>query len=127
MQEERIGRIGMLKKLRKFVPDRKFSQLVASLLTSKLSYCLNVFGGVWGIPGVQDETSIKTSITKQDMRRLQVLQNKTMRKETKSGYEISTMELFSKTRKLSVHQMVVQSTAVQVLLRVQIPAAQVSP
>ena len=72
-------RIGMLKKLRKFVPDRKFSQLVASLLTSKLSYCLNVFGGVWGIPGVQDETSIKTSITKQDMRRLQVLQNKTMR------------------------------------------------
>ena len=107
-------RIGMLKKLRKFVPDRKFSQLIASLFTSKISYCLSVYGGVWGIPGASAETPIKPSISKRDMRKLQVLQNKTMRMETKSDHYTPTVELLQKTRKLSVHQMVAQSIAVQV-------------
>ena len=107
-------RIGMLKKLRKYVPDNKFKNLTSSLFTSKLSYCLNVFGGVWGIPGAEEETTIKTSISKQDMRRLQILQNRTLRLETRSDRNTPTTELLSKTRKLSVHQMVAQSTAVQV-------------
>ena len=105
-------RIGMLKKVRKYVPNHKFSQIVSGMFTSKLMFCSNVWGGLWDIPGTVDTTS-RTSITKADMMRLQVMQNKTMRLETNLGYRTPTTELLSRTRKLSVHQMVAYSTAVQ--------------
>ena len=106
-------RIGVLKRIRKYVPKRKFTQIVSGLFTSKLSYCSNVWGGLWDIPGTMDD-SIRTSITKTDMRRLQVLQNKTMRLETNLDYRTPTSQLLKQTGRLSVHQMVASSTAVQV-------------
>ena len=78
-------RIGMLKKIKKFVPSYKFSQVVAGMFSSKLMYGMNLWGGLWDIPGTMDNTT-RTSITKVDMRRLQVLQNKTMRLETNMDY-----------------------------------------
>ena len=60
------------------------------------------------------DNTTRTSITKADMRRLQVLQNKTMRLETNVDYRTPTAELLLKTGKLSVHQMVAYTTAVQV-------------
>ena len=48
------------------------------------------------------------------MKRLQVLQNKTMRLETNLEYRTPTTELLARTGKLSVHQMVAYTTAVQV-------------
>ena len=107
-------RIGMLKKIRKYVPNPKFSQIISGMFTSKLSYCCNVWGGLWDIPGTMDATTTRTSITKEDMKKLQVLQNKTMRLETNQGYRTPTKELLTRTGKLSVHQMVAHSTAVQV-------------
>ena len=103
-------RIVVLKKLKKYVPRAKFSQIVSGLFTSKLSYCSNVWGGLWDIPGTIMDETIRTSITKEDMRCLQVIQN---RLETNSDYIMPTSQLFKKTGKLSVHQMVAKSTAVQ--------------
>ena len=53
-------RIGILSKLRKYLPDRKFKQIADGLFTSKLIYCMTV----WGY-----------NLTKQEMRKLQILQN----------------------------------------------------
>ena len=47
------------------------------------------------------------------MRKLQVLQNKTMRLQTNLEFGTPTKELLAKTGKLRVHQMVAYSTAVQ--------------
>ena len=79
----------------------------------KRKHSTQLRGGVWAIPGTLDN-STRTSITKADMKRLQVLQNKTMRLETNMEYRTPTTELLARTRKLSVHQMVAYTTAVQV-------------
>ena len=93
--------------------NQKFSKIVEGIFTSKLIYGMNLWGGLWDLPGTVDN-SIRTSISKTDMKRLQVLQNKVMRLETNSDYKTPTMELLNKTRKLSVHQMIAYSVAVQV-------------
>ena len=79
-------RVGILKKLRKYIPAHRFSQITSGLFTSKVCYCLNLWGGVWDIPGLNgDQPGNKTSISKKDMKRLQVLHNKTMRIQTNDG------------------------------------------
>ena len=95
-----------------YVPRAKFSQIVSGMFTSKLQFCSNVWGGIWNIPGTVDN-SIRTSITMKDMKRLQVLQNKTMRLETNLDFQTPTSDLLKQTGKLSVHQMVAYSTSVQ--------------
>ena len=108
-------RIGILKKLRKYVPAFRFKQITSGLFTSKVCYCLNLWGGIWDIPGsMEDQQVNKTSITKKDMKQLQVLQNKTMRIQTKDDYRTPTSILLKKTNQLSIHQMVAYYTAVQV-------------
>ena len=99
-------RVGILRKLRQFTPDRKFRQLVSGLFTSKMMYGATVWGGVWNIPGALEENRRKTSITKQDMRKLQILQNKVMRIQTRMKYDTPTNTLLAKTNTLSVHQSV---------------------
>ena len=84
-------RIGILKKLRKLKPENKFKNIAASIFTSKLIYCISVWGGVWGLPNSPKCNS--TSITKEDMRKLQVLQNKLMRIESKLDYETPTKNI----------------------------------
>ena len=106
-------RIGMLKKIKKFVPSYKFSQILAGMFSSKLMYGMNLWGGLWDIPWTMDNTT-RTSITKVDMKRLQVLQKETMRLQTNMDYRTPTSELLIKTGKLSVNQMVAYTTTVQV-------------
>ena len=106
-------RVGMLRKIRKFIPTNNFSQIVGGMFTSKLVYAMSLWGGLWDIPGTFD-TGTRTSITKADMKRLQVLQNKVMRLETSLDYKTPTSELLNRTKKLSVHQLVAYTTAVQV-------------
>ena len=108
-------RIGMLRKLRRLLPDDRFRQLMSGLFTSKLCYCITVWGGIWNLPGdMRDETNRSTSITKEDMRKLQVLQNKCMRMLSNMDRDTPTATLLHRTKLLSVHQMVAQHTAVQV-------------
>ena len=44
-------RTGVLKILRKYLPDTKFRQAMAAIFTSKLIYCISVWTGIWDIPG----------------------------------------------------------------------------
>ena len=47
--KELSKRIGILKKLRKYIPDKKFKQIVSGIFTSKLIYCMTVWGKVWNL------------------------------------------------------------------------------
>ena len=73
-----------------------------------------VWGGVWGIPGVLEENIKKTSISKEDMRRLQVIQNKVMKIQTNMKYGTPTNILLKKTNSLSVHQLIAHYSMTQV-------------
>ena len=85
------------------------------IFTSKLIYGITVWGGIWGLPGSLDETNRKsTSITKEYMRKLQVLQNSALRTQTGSRYDVPTATLLSKTGQLSVHQLAAYHSATQV-------------
>ena len=105
--------MGVLKKLRKYTPDKKFKQLVSGIFTSKLMYGAMAWGGVWDIPGVMGDSVNKTSVTKQDVRKLQILQNKVMRLESKCDIYTPTVSLLDKTKSLSVHQMFAMYTLTQ--------------
>ena len=91
-------RIGILSKLRKYLPDKKFKQIVEGVFTSKLIYCITV----WGF-----------SITKEELRKLQVLQNKCMRLISHSSYDTSRTELLTKCNQMSVKQLIIYHTACQ--------------
>ena len=84
-------RVGMLRRIRQYMPSDKFRMVANSMFNSKLIYCITVWGAVWNLPGVMDDQvrSI-TSISKEDMRRLQVLQNTVLRLETGLGWYTHT-------------------------------------
>jgi hypothetical protein len=106
-------RVGMLQKLVKIVPKSKFITLSMGIFTSKVTYCLQVFGNVWGFG--YDESSRKSfGFTLDDSRRLQVLQNKVCRMKTGLGYDKSTKELLAASRDMSKHQLTAYHTLVMV-------------
>ena len=106
-------RVGVLKKLRRYMPSNKFKQALAGLFTSKLIYGICVWTGVWGIPGYVGEDT-RTSISKKDMYRLQSLQNKSLRLVNWTDRSTPTLKLLSSTGSLSVHQLGAYHTLVQV-------------
>ena len=130
--EEELGliknlskRIGMLRKLRKYLPNEKFKQTVSAIFSSKLCYCITVWGGVWNLPGdLSDQSRRNMSISKDEMRKLQVMQNKCLRMITNLDRSTPTATLLQKTGFLSVHQTVAHQSAVQVfnVLKHQAPA-----
>ena len=84
------------------------------LFGSKLAYGMTVWGRVWSIPGGTEEGIRSPTLTKEDMRKLQVLQNKCLRILTSSDYKTPTNLLLQKTGKLSVHQQVAYLSLSQV-------------
>ena len=112
--KELSKRLGMLKKVRKFVSEGTFKMILNGLFTSKLIYGITVYGGVWGLPGIYNEEPINaTSITKEDMRKLQVLQNSALRILLNRPRETPTTSLLKDAKQLSVHQLVAFHTASQ--------------
>ena len=107
-------RIGILAKLRQYMPDHKFKQIVTGLFTSKMIYCMTVWGGIWNLPNQNNNQRRSMAITKNEMIKLQVLQNKSLRLISRMGYSTSTKELLEKCNTLSVHQLVVYHTATQI-------------
>ena len=75
------------------------------MFTSRLIYCIQLFGNVWGLPNLDEMNRRSMSFTKEDNRRLQVLQNKTLRLRSKLGRDTPTSMLLSSTSELSVHQL----------------------
>ena len=106
-------RVGVLKILRKYLPDGKFRKAVSAIFTSKLIYCMSVWTGVWDIPGHQ-ECGNKMAISKEDIRKLQILQNKTLRLLTRADRMTPTITLTNMARSLSVHQLGAFHIAAQV-------------
>ena len=110
-------RVGMLKRLRKHMPTTRLKSVMEGLFSSKVSYGMTVWGRIWNIPGSLDEdasTRTSPSITKDDLRKIQVLQNKCLRIVTDSDYRTPTSELLKKTNMLSVHQQMAQLSLSQV-------------
>ena len=73
---------------------------------------MTVWGGIWGLPG--QENNVNTSISKEEMRKLQVCQNRIMRLICGLDYLTPTQTLLEKTKQLSVHQLVAFHSACQV-------------
>ena len=110
-------RVGMMKKLKKYLPPAKLKIIMEGMFSSKLTYGMTVWSRVWDIPGTLDEdATVRTSpsLTKDDVRKLQVLQNKCLRIITNSDYRTPTLSLLQKTNTLSVHQMMAHLSLSQV-------------
>ena len=106
-------RVGMLRKLSKLVPKPKFEILCQGIFDSKVLYCLQVFGNVWGFG--YDETERRYSgFTREDLRKLQVIQNKVCRLKTGLGYDVSTKSLLHASDDLSIQQLTAYHTLVTV-------------
>ena len=105
----------MLKRLRRFLSPAKLKLVMEGLFSSKLIYGMTVWGRVWGIPGsLDEETRTSRTMTKEDLRKLQVLQNKCMRLVTNSEYRTPTEHLLLATGSLSVHQRIAHISLAQI-------------
>ena len=49
-------RVGMLKRLSKVMPKNKFKNVSEGIFNSKLIYCLQLFGSVWGVPNFDEDS-----------------------------------------------------------------------
>ena len=68
-------RVGLLRKLAKFSSKPKLKMLASGLFYSKRFYCLPLFANTWGLDCYKEDMTRFTSYTKEDNRKLQVLQN----------------------------------------------------
>ena len=105
-------RVRILRRLSKFVNTSRLKLFAEGMFYSKLSYCLPVFGNVFGLDGHKDTTTRYSSFTKKDNRRLQVLQNSIMILLTGSPRGTPTTTLLKNTSSLSVQQLVASQTLV---------------
>ena len=106
-------RIGMLRKLVNIVPRDRFSMFSQGMFSSKILYCLQVFGNTWGF-GYDDVSRKSAAFTLEDIRKLQVLQNQVCRMKTGLGYNVSTEDLLKASGELSIHQLIAYHTLLTV-------------
>ena len=105
--KELSKRLGMLRQIRKYVGNATLKLIMNGLFTSKLIYGITIYGGVWGLPGIMNDDPVNsTSITKEDMRKLQVLQNTALRILLRKPRETPVISLLKESRQMSVHQLV---------------------
>ena len=106
-------RVGMLGKLNKYMSRDQFRATCDGIFVSCLLYCLPLFCDIWGLPSMDDTARRSQSFTKEDCRKLQVLQNKVLKMKTKN-YEKNapTNKLLDATGDLSVHQLGAHHTIV---------------
>ena len=105
-------RVGMLKRIRKYMSEDKFKMIMTGLFTSKLLYGITTWGGIWGLSTMDEKTRNMMAVTKEDMRKLQVIQNKAMRLQKWMPRETPVNTLLMMTKELSVHQLVAYHTGV---------------
>ena len=106
-------RLGILKKLSASASKKKLRMLSFGLFYSKLAYCLPLFTNTWGLTMYKDKGTRFSCFTKEDNRKLQVLQNQVTRlliagagyNRDQKKYSMSTEELLEKSGDLSVHQL----------------------
>ena len=106
-------RVGLLKQLRNKMNDRSFNMISNGIFNSLIIYCLPVFGNVW-LKNEEDEDRRFKSFRKEDCRRLQVLQNQTLRLKLHAHKYTPSKELTEKSGELSIHQLIAYHTLLQV-------------
>ena len=102
--------MGILKRLAKVLPKDKFHNVSQGIFTSKLTYCLQLFGNVWGIPSLDEHRRRFSAFTKDDNRRLQSLQNKLFRVQTGLPQDTPLTVLLEKANAMSVMQLAAFTT-----------------
>ena len=114
-------RVGILTKLSNYTSKKKLRMLISGIFYSKLFYCLPLFLNTWNLDNYRDGRQCFTSYTKEDNRRIQVLQNKVSRllldrqergRILQHKQNMSTEELLEKTGFLSIHQLGAKNTLV---------------
>ena len=85
------------------------------LFSGKLIYGITAWGTVWDLPGVLDmEKRCSPSLTLEDNRKLQVLQNRVMRLATGLPWDSHVTTLLEKSGQLSVQQLTAYHSILQV-------------
>ena len=103
-------RVGLLRRVVHLMPEAKFNTICQGIFYSKLLYCLQIVGNVWGVGTTDEETRRFTAFTKEDNRKLQVLQNMVLRMKTKMPRGTETTTLLSRSGDLSVQQLTALSS-----------------
>ena len=102
--------MGILTKLSKVMGKQQFRNVCEGMFTSKLIYCIQLFGNVWGIPNLDMNNRRSVAFTKDDNRKLQVLQNKVLQLKTDLARDTPTTHLLGWTGDMSVHQLTAYHT-----------------
>ena len=105
-------RVGLLRQVVHLMPKERFKQVANGLFNSKLVYCLQVFGNVWGMKTYDETNRRYYAFTKGDNQKLQVLQNKVLRMLSGANYDVSTVNLLRSTNALSVQQLTAFTTLI---------------
>ena len=85
-------RLGMLKRLSRYMSKEKLKYFSSGIFYSKLIYCLPVFGNIFGLDKYKEENRRYFSFTIKDNNNLQVLQNKLNRLLLGADYTTSTSD-----------------------------------
>jgi hypothetical protein len=103
-------RLGILRKIAPVASRKKLKMIAQGLFYSKLSYCLPLFLNTWGLDNYRDVATRTSSCSKEDVRKIQVLQNQVARmvvdkRELQGRQNMPTVELLNLSGDLSVHQL----------------------
>ena len=98
-------RTGMLKKVAPLMKRSQLKSVIDGGFNAKLIYGIQLFCNTWGISPMDDTNRRYTAFGKDDLRRLQVLQNITLRLQTKLNKYTPTEQLLQASNALSVHQL----------------------
>ena len=116
-------RVGILTKLSNYTSKKKLRMLISGIFYSKLFYCFPLYINTWNLDNYREGRQYFTSYTKEDNRRVQVLQNKVSRllldrqergRILRQKQNLSTEDLLVKTGFLSIHQLGAQYTLVMI-------------
>ena len=92
--------------------DKTFNIISNGIFTSPVIYGISVFGNVW--LNNEDKNRRFRSFSKEDCRRLQVLQNQILRLKLKAPKYTPCKEMITQSGDLSIHQLVAYHTLLQV-------------
>ena len=105
-------RVGLLSQISKFMSRSKIRLISNGLFYSKLLYCLQVYSHVWGLRTFDTEDRRFNAFTKDDNKKLQILQNKVLRLISGLPLRTPTATLLENTGGLSVQQLTAFMTLV---------------
>ena len=92
--------------------DKTFNIISNGICTSLVNYCISVYGNIW--LKNEDKNRRFKAFSKEDCRRLQVLQNKVLRLKLRASQYTPCIQLITQSGDLSIHQLVDYHTIIQV-------------